>query len=67
MYGIICFICTFNYALAALLSNWGSFVGIDYAIEAGSGTGLASVASIKTLDTGMVGALNCCWCCSMVA
>ena len=49
--------CTFNYALAALLSNWGSFVGIDYAIEAGSGTGLASVASIKTLDTGMVGAL----------
>lgn len=24
--------CTFNYALAALLSNWGSFVGIDYAI-----------------------------------
>ena len=39
--------CTFNYALAALLSNWGSFVGIDYAIEAGSGTGLASVASIK--------------------
>ncbi|MFQ7171015.1 MAG: PTS transporter subunit EIIC [Thomasclavelia ramosa] len=48
--------CTFNYALAALLSI--EFIcGIDYAIEAGSGTGLASVASIKTLDTGMVGAL----------
>lgn len=49
--------CTFNYALAALLKNWGSIVGIDYAVEAASGSGLANVASIKTLDTGMVGAL----------
>lgn len=49
--------CTFNYALAAMLANWGSVVGVDYSVNAGSGTGLAMVASIKTLDTGMVGAL----------
>ncbi len=48
---------TFNYAVAAILSNWGSFFGVNYAIEAGDGTGLATIASIKTLDTGMVGAL----------
>ncbi|MGX8835019.1 alpha-glucoside-specific PTS transporter subunit IIBC [Amedibacillus sp. YH-ame6] len=48
---------TFNYAMAAMLTNWGSVFGIDYALEAGNGTGLAMVASIKTLDTGMIGAL----------
>lgn len=55
--------CTFNYALAALLSNWGSFVGIDYAIEAGSGTGLASV-NVRYWNGWCI---DCCWCCSMVA
>lgn len=49
--------CTFNYALAALLFNWGAMVGVNFSIEAGSGTGLTTIASIKTLDTGMIGAL----------
>lgn len=48
---------TFNYMLAAMLTNWGSSFGVDFSIEAASGTGLASIASIKTLDTGMIGAL----------
>lgn len=48
---------TFNYMLAAMLTNWGSSFGVDFSVEAASGTGLASIASIKTLDTGMIGAL----------
>lgn len=48
---------TFNYFIAAILTNWGAALGVDYSVEAGSGTGLALVASIKTLDTNMVGAL----------
>lgn len=48
---------TFNYFIAAMLTNWGPTFGIDYTLEATSGTGLASIASIKTLDTSMVGAL----------
>ena len=48
---------TFNYFIAAILTNWGTALGVDYSVEAGNGTGLALVASIKTLDTNMVGAL----------
>lgn len=48
---------TFNYFIAALLTNWAPSFGIDYAVDAGNGTGLAMIASIKTLDTSMVGAL----------
>lgn len=48
---------TFNYAMAAMLSNWGATFGIDYTMAAGNGTGLTMIASIKTLDTGMIGAL----------
>lgn len=48
---------TFNYFIAAILTNWGAALGVDYSVEAGNGTGLALVASIKTLDTNMVGAL----------
>ncbi len=48
---------TFNYMLAAMLANWGMSFGVDYSVDAVSGSGLALVANIKTLDTGMVGAL----------
>ena len=48
---------TFNYALAAMLQNWGTNFGVDYTLNAGGGTGLALIASIKTLDTGMIGSL----------
>lgn len=48
---------TFNYFLSAILLNWGTSFGVDFSLEAGNGTGLTSIASIKTLDTGMIGAL----------
>lgn len=48
---------TFNYFLSAILTNWGSLVGIDMAVEAASGSGLTTIANIKTLDTNMLGAL----------
>lgn len=35
---------TFNYFIAAILTNWGTALGVDYSIEAGNGTGLALVA-----------------------
>ena len=49
--------CTFNYFMAAMLKLWGPTFGVDYSVAAGSGTGLAMVANIKTLDLGMVGAI----------
>lgn len=48
---------TFNYFVGAMLRNWGSFFGVNYQAEASTGSGLASIAGIKSLDTGMVGAL----------
>lgn len=48
---------TFNYFIAAMLTVWGPFFGIDYAREAVSGSGLATVANIKTLDLSMLGAI----------
>ena len=48
---------TFNYFMATMLSQWGGFFGVDYAAETGGESGLAMVASIKTLDMGMIGAL----------
>lgn len=48
---------TFNYFIAAMLTVWGPFFGIDYAREAVGGSGLATVANIKTLDLSMLGAI----------
>ena len=48
---------TFNYFVGAMLSNWGEFFGVDFAAEVSTGSGLANIAGIKTLDTGMMGAL----------
>ena len=48
---------TFNYFMATMLSQWGGFFGVDYAAETGGESGLAMVASINTLDMGMIGAL----------
>ncbi|SFD06226.1 PTS system, arbutin-like IIC component [Clostridium uliginosum] len=48
---------TFNYFMAAMLKLWGPTFGVNYALEAGAGTGLAMIANIKTLDLGMVGAI----------
>lgn len=48
---------TFNYFLAAVLQFWGPFFGVDYAAETGGTSGLAMICGIKSLDTGMFGAL----------
>lgn len=48
---------TFNYFLAAVLQFWGESFGVDYAAEAGGTSGLAMICGIKSLDTGMFGAL----------
>lgn len=48
---------TFNYFLGAILSTWGSTFGVNFAAEVGGTSGLTMIAGIKTLDTGMVGAI----------
>lgn len=48
---------TFNYFLGALLTQFGPSFGIDFAAEVGGTSGLAMIAGIKTLDTGMMGAI----------
>lgn len=48
---------TFNYFLSTILSLWGPAFGVDFTQEVGNTSGLASVAGIKTLDMGMIGAI----------
>lgn len=48
---------TFNYFLSTILKFWGTEFGVDFAMEVGGTSGLANVCGIKTLDTGMIGAL----------
>ncbi len=48
---------TFNYFVSALLSLWGSGFGVDFAAKTGGTSGLTMIAGIKTLDTGMIGAI----------
>lgn len=47
----------FNYFVQAMLTLWGPSFGVDFSKEAVAGSGLAMVANIKTLDTGMIGAI----------
>ncbi|QRZ62137.1 alpha-glucoside-specific PTS transporter subunit IIBC [Rothia sp. ZJ932] len=51
---------TFNYFVGAILSIWGTNFGIDFEqdlSEGAAGTGLKMIAGIKTLDTGIFGAI----------
>lgn len=48
---------TFNYFVSAMLSLWGTSFGVDFGAEVGGVSGLAMIAGIKTLDTGMIGAI----------
>lgn len=48
---------TFNYFVNTILAQWGTVFGVDFSLEAGSGSGLANIAGIKTLDMGMMGAI----------
>lgn len=47
----------FNYFIAAMLTVWSPFFGIDYARDPVGGSGLAMIANIKTLDLSMLGAI----------
>lgn len=48
---------TFNYFLSTILSFWGGDLGVNFEAEVGGVSGLAMICGIKTLDTGMIGAL----------
>lgn len=48
---------TFTYMLSSMLGFWGDNFGVDFSLEPEAGSGLANVAGVKTLDTGMIGAL----------
>ncbi len=48
---------TFNYFISAILTQFGGLVGIDMSQAVKPGSGLAMIAGIKTLDTGMIGSL----------
>ena len=48
---------TFQYFLSTILSQWGMAFGVDFSLDVGGISGLTNIASIKTLDMGMVGAL----------
>lgn len=48
---------TFHYFLSTILSQWGLTFGVDFSQSIGGVSGLTTIASIKTLDMGMVGAL----------
>lgn len=48
---------TFNYFLSQILTYWGPNFGVDMNAQVGNSSGLAMIAGIKTLDTGMIGAL----------
>ena len=48
---------TFQYFLSAVLDFWGTGFGVDFGAEIGGTSGLTMICGIKTLDTGMLGAL----------
>ncbi|MFW0107808.1 alpha-glucoside-specific PTS transporter subunit IIBC [Rothia sp. P7181] len=51
---------TFNYFIATILSIWGPAFNVDYDVDlsqGAAGTGLKMIAGIKTLDTGIFGAI----------
>ena len=48
---------TFNYFISAILAIFGSNFGVDFNQEAGGQSGMKLIAGIKTLDTGVLGAI----------
>lgn len=48
---------TFQYFVSGMLNNFGNFFGVDFAQEVGGTSGLKLIAGIKTLDTGIIGAI----------
>jgi PTS system arbutin-like IIC component len=47
----------FNMFINSLLTNGGSYFGVDFSQEVGGFSGLANIGGVKTLDTSMIGAL----------
>ena len=48
----------FNYFIQAMMTLWGpTTFGVDFTQDAKPGSGLTMIANIKTLDTGIVGAI----------
>ena len=48
---------TFNYFVGEFLNQFGPSLGVDFTANVGGTSGLAMIAGIKTLDTGMIGAI----------
>jgi len=48
---------TWNYFINAMGMTWGDYFGVDFSAEPTSGSGLAMIAGIKTLDTSIIGAI----------
>ena len=48
---------TFNYFLSGILEYFGSTFGDDFSQNVGSTSGMKLIAGIKTLDTGIIGAI----------
>lgn len=47
----------FNYFTGAILNYFGGVFGVDYSLDPVSGSGMKLIGGIKTLDTGIVGAI----------
>ena len=47
----------FSYFMNAMLTLWGPMFGVDFMQEPVPGSGLTTVANIKVMDTGMIGAI----------
>ena len=47
----------FSYFMNAMLTLWGPMFGVDFAQDPIPGSGLTTVANIKVMDTGMIGAI----------
>ena len=48
---------TFNYFVNAMGGFWGGYFGVDFSLAPGGTSGLTEIAGIKTIDTGIFGAI----------
>ena len=48
---------TCNYFISSMLEYFGKFFGVNFAAEPGGESGLKLIGGIKTLDTGIIGAI----------
>lgn len=48
---------TFNYFVGAMGGFWGHYFGVDFSQPIGGTSGLTEIAGIKTIDTGIFGAI----------